>query len=120
MTLKALAEAALQQCAERTTERTSLEIAPAHSPIENASLRTLCDGEKSALAIAERAIARAALTHEQKGARVADLLRDPAIAKFWALAWPDARIDSVDACPTDGEQQGYCKGCGTALTKVAK
>ena len=50
--------------------------------------RTLSDGEKSALAIAERAIARAALTDEQKASRLDDLRRDPAIAKFWAMAWP--------------------------------
>ena len=52
--------------------------------------RTLSDGEKSALAIAERAIARAALTDEQKASRLADLRRDPTIARFWALAWPEA------------------------------
>lgn len=51
--------------------------------------RQLSDGEQSALAIAERAIARAALTDEQKASRLADLRRDPAIARFWALAWPD-------------------------------
>ena len=50
--------------------------------------RQLSDGEKSALAIAERAIARAALTDEQKASRRDDLRRDPAIAKFWAMVWP--------------------------------
>ena len=88
MGLKALAHAALQQCAPRTIERASIEIVPAHSSSENAPLRTLCDGEQSALAIAERAIARAALTPEQKASRIADLHNDPAIARFWALAWP--------------------------------
>lgn len=51
--------------------------------------RALSDGEQSALAIAEQAIARAALTDEQKLARLADLRRDPAIARFWAMAWPE-------------------------------
>ena len=52
-------------------------------------VRQLSVGEQSALAIAERAIAQAALTDEQKASRLTDLRRDPAIAKFWALAWPD-------------------------------
>ena len=60
-----------------------------HPCVEINSERTLSDGEKSALAIAERAIAQAALTHEQKRARLADLRRDPAIARFWAMAWPE-------------------------------
>ena len=50
--------------------------------------RALSDGEQSALAIAERAIARASLTPKQKASRIADLHNDPAIARFWALAWP--------------------------------
>ena len=90
MGLKAMAEAALQQCAPRTIERTLPEILPAHYPLENEAVRTLSDGEKSALAIAERAIARAALTDEQKASRLADLRRDPAVARFWAMAWPEA------------------------------
>ena len=90
MGLKAMAQAALQQCAPRTIDRTLAEISPAHLPVENESVRTLSDGEQSALAIAERAIAQAALTDEQKASRLADLRRDPAIARFWALAWPDS------------------------------
>ena len=46
--------------------------------------------ETEAMLIARRAIAMAALTDEQKAMRLADLRRDPAIARFWALAWPDA------------------------------
>ena len=88
MGLKAMAEAALQQCAPRTIDRTLDEVAPAHCTPQTDTPRTLSDGEKSALAIAERAIARAALTDEQKASRLDDLLRDPAIAKFWAMAWP--------------------------------
>jgi hypothetical protein len=38
--------------------------------------------------IAERAIALAALTDEQKQQRLDDPRRDPAIARFWALVWP--------------------------------
>jgi len=40
--------------------------------------------------IAATAIAMAALNDEQKAARLADLRRDPAIARFWALVWPEA------------------------------
>lgn len=40
--------------------------------------------------IAERAIAMAALTDEQRAARLTDLHREPAIAGFWALLWPEA------------------------------
>ena len=46
--------------------------------------------ESEALRIAARAIGMAALTDEQRLSRLADLQRDPAIARFWALAWPDA------------------------------
>jgi hypothetical protein len=84
MSLKALAEAALQQCAPRTIDRTSPQISPAHYPLENETVRTLSDGEKSALAIAERAIALAALTDTQKTSRLADIEREPSIAYFWA------------------------------------
>ena len=55
----------------------------------SATERTLSDGEQSALAIAEQAIARAALNDQQKASRLADLRRDPAIARFWAMAWPE-------------------------------
>ena len=72
--------------ANETTNATQ-RVTPARTdePFE----RQLSDGEKSALTIAEKAIARAALTDEQKAARVADLRRDPVIARFWALAWPE-------------------------------
>ena len=104
MGLKAMAQAALQQCAVRTIERTTLKEAPAHSPPKNESVRTLSDGEQSALAIAEQAIARAALTDEQKASRLADLRRDPAIARFWAMAWPDASeiVGLTPPAPTTG------------------
>ena len=48
--------------------------------------------EGEALRIARRAIAMAALTDEQTAMRLADLKRDPAIARLWALAWPEAII----------------------------
>ena len=46
--------------------------------------------ETEAMKIAARAIGMAALTDEQRLSRLADLQRDPAIARFWALAWPEA------------------------------
>ena len=49
-----------------------------------------CTDETEAMKIAVRAIGMAALTDEQKLSRLADLQRDPAIARFWALAWPEA------------------------------
>ena len=48
------------------------------------------DFTDDAMQIAARAIASAALTDAQKVARLADFRRDPAIARFWALAWPEA------------------------------
>ena len=62
MGLKAMAEAALKQCAPRTIDRTLDEVAPGHYTPQTDTPRTLSDGEKSALAIAESAIAKAALT----------------------------------------------------------
>ncbi len=47
MGLKAMAEKALQQCAPRTIERTSLELVPAHSPLEIDSVRTLQTTEEA-------------------------------------------------------------------------
>ena len=99
MGLKAMAEAALQQCAPRTIDRTLSDAVPAHSSVEKQVDRTLSDGEQSALAIAERAIARAALTTEQKASRIADIRSDPAIARFWALAWPEALNSSSEENP---------------------
>ena len=96
MGLKAMAEAALQQCAPRTIDRTLREVLPAHSSSENAPARTLSDGEKSALAIAERAIAQATLTTEQKNSRLAGLRRDPAIARFWAALFDPALEPTQD------------------------
>ena len=49
-----------------------------------------CTDETEAMKIAARAIGMAALTDEQRLSRLADLQRDPAIARFWALAWPEA------------------------------
>lgn len=54
------------------------------------SCTTSPKNETDATAIATRAIAQASLTDEQKASRLADLRRDPAIARFWALAWPEA------------------------------
>ena len=51
--------------------------------------------ESEALRIARRAIGMAALTDEQRLSRLAELQRDPAIARFWALAWPEARDASL-------------------------
>ena len=110
MGLKAMAQAALQQCAVRTIERTTLKEAPAHSPPKNESVRTLSDGEQSVLAIAEQAIARAALTDEQKASRLADLRRDPAIARFWAMAWPEAS-EVIALAPPPAQTTGRCVEC---------
>lgn len=46
--------------------------------------------ETEAVQIATRAIQMAALTDEQRLSRLADLRRDPAIARLWAMAWPEA------------------------------
>ena len=46
--------------------------------------------ESEALMIATRAIGMAALTDEQRLSRLADLKRDPGIARFWVSAWPEA------------------------------
>ena len=54
-----------------------------------------CTDETEAMKIAARAIGMAALTDEQRLSRLADLQRDPAIARFWALAWPEARDASL-------------------------
>lgn len=43
-----------------------------------------------ATAVATTAIGMADLTDDQKAARLADLRRDPGIARFWALVWPEA------------------------------
>ena len=90
MSLKALAEAALQQCAPRTLPAQCSVDSAAHCNPENGQPRTLPADESEAMQIAARAIAKAALSDEQKAARLADLRRDPAIARFWALAWPEA------------------------------
>lgn len=49
-----------------------------------------------ATAIAQRAIALAALTDDQKQQRLADLRRDPGIARFWSLVWPDSQTPPKD------------------------
>ena len=90
MSLKALAEAALQQCAPRTLPAQCSVDSTAHCNPENGQPRTLPSDETEAMQIAARAIATASLTDEQKAARLADLRRDPAIAKFWSLVWPEA------------------------------
>ncbi len=96
MTLKALAEAALQQCAPRTIPAQSNADRTAHYDSENGHPRTLPNDETEAMRIASRTIAMAALTDEQTLSRLADLRRDPAIARFWELAWPEARITPPD------------------------
>ena len=55
--------------------------------------------ETEAMKIARRAIAMATLTDEQKAMRLADLRRDPAMARFWALAWPEAANPSQRETP---------------------
>ena len=52
--------------------------------------------ESEAMLIAARAIATAALTDEQKTMRLADLKRAPAMARLWALAWPEAPLKNDD------------------------
>ena len=53
-----------------------------------------CTDESEAMKMAAHAIGMAALTDEQRLSRLADLQRDPAIARFWARAWPEAtRVD---------------------------
>ena len=54
-----------------------------------------CTDESDAMQIAARAIGMAALTDEQRLSRLADQQRDRAIARFWALAWPEARDASL-------------------------
>ena len=68
----------------------------AHAPAANDEP---CTDETEAMKIARRAIAMAALTNEQKTMRLADLRRDPAIARFWALAWPEAAKPPQKATP---------------------
>lgn len=84
MGLKALAAAALQECADSTLHRTLPESSSAQYPGEIDQSRTLPDP------VAVKAIALASLTDAEKAARLADLRRDPAIAKFWAAVWPEA------------------------------
>ena len=68
------------------------------SPTKNSVSEATAQGdevrtdESEAMRIARRAIAMAALTDEQTAMRLADLKRDPAIARLWALAWPEAII----------------------------
>lgn len=88
--LPELAEISRNSSSSLPTNQQRAGAISARSPVDEASVRTLSDGEKSALAIAERAIARAALTDEQKASRHADLRRDPTFARFWSLVWPDA------------------------------
>lgn len=57
--------------------------------MQQTSCTTLPEKEADATAVAQRAIALAALTDAQRQQRLADLRRDPAIARFWALVWPE-------------------------------
>jgi len=84
MGLKALAVAALQECAPRTLPSTLPESSSAQYRAETDRVRTLPDP------VAIAAIAMTSLTDAEKAARLADLRRDPAIARFWALVWPEA------------------------------
>ena len=88
MGLKALAAVALQHCAPRTIDRTLPETTPAHSPVDAEGPRTLSETERQALELATAAIARAALTANQRTSRLRDLERSPELARFWAAAWP--------------------------------
>ena len=88
MGLKALAEAALQHCAPRTIDRTLPETTPAHSPVDGEGPRTLCETERLALELTRRAIARAALTADQRTSRLEDIERSPELARFWVAIWP--------------------------------
>ena len=97
MGLKAMAEAALQQCAPRTIERTSCEVVPAHSSPENETVRTLSEREKLALALAEKAIEQASISAKQKSERRADLT--PGIAPFWAVFWEPNQTHSSKEKP---------------------
>ena len=125
MGLKALAVAALQQCAPRTNERTLLELATAQSPPRSEVARTLCDAEsatvaaandallpadrqRAAMALAEQAIAQAALTDEQKLARRADLTNNPEITGFWARLL-EPTIDTET--PTPRQARRRCIEC---------
>ena len=96
MSLKALAEAALQQCALRTLPAQHDVNSTAQCNGEIVTMRTLPSGESDAMRIATRAIAMAALTDEQRLSRLADLQRDPAIARFWALVWLETRSVAPD------------------------
>ena len=72
--------------------------------------RQLSGVEQSSLAIAERAIAQAALTDEQRASRLNDLRRDPAIARFWAMAWPEAS-EVIALAPPPAQTTGRCVEC---------
>jgi hypothetical protein len=50
---------------------------------------TLQGQQAHALQLAKQAIERAALTDEQKQSRLADLAREPSIARFWAQIYRD-------------------------------
>ena len=95
MSLKALAQAALLQCAPCTMPAQCSVDNTAHCKPENGQPRTLPLNESGAMQVAARAIEMAALTDEQRLSRLADQQRDRAIARFWALAWPEARDASL-------------------------
>lgn len=60
-----------------------------HAQFNNNHEASTDEGE--AMRIARRAIQMASLTDERRAARLADAKRDPAIARLWAMAWPEAR-----------------------------
>jgi len=91
--LKALAVAALQQCAPRTIDSTLQEITPAHHQQVAQSARTLSAAEQTLLILARRAIVMAELTPEQRASRLADVEQTPAIARFWAALVTDSPDD---------------------------
>lgn len=97
MGLKAMAEAALQQCAPRTIDRTLSDAVPAHSSVEKEVDRTLSEREKLALALAEKAIEQASISAKQKSERRADLT--PGIAPFWAVFWEPNQTHSSKEKP---------------------
>ena len=77
-------------CNPVTTVTQKIDLVGLHAEFSATDDATRTD-ETEAMTIAVRAIGMASLTDEQKAMRLADLRRDPAIARFWALVWPEAR-----------------------------
>jgi len=82
-------------CNTVTTVTQKINVVGLHAQFSANDDATRTD-ESEALRIATRAIGMAALSDEQRLTRLADSQRDPAIARFWALAWPEAHGASPD------------------------